>query len=122
MLFEGFKDGAEALGSKEQFIEEFGDQPLGTFIRSIIGLDQEAIQHHFTSFISEATLSAKQIKFMDTVIRYFVTNGYLETTDLMEPPFTELDDSGVIGLFEDNHVHKLISLIKEVNQNANIGV
>lgn len=112
---------AEALGSKEEFVKEFGDQPLGTFIRSIIGLDQEAIQTHFTSFIGEANLSAKQIKFMDTVIRYFVTNGYLETADLMEPPFTELDDSGIIGLFEDNHVHKLISLIREVNQNADIG-
>lgn len=112
---------AEALGSKEEFITEFGDQPLGTFIRSIIGLDQEAIHSHFASFIGEANLSAKQIKFMDTVIRYFVTNGYLETADLMEPPFTELDDSGVIGLFEDNEVHKLIGLIREVNQNADIG-
>lgn len=34
---------AEALGSKEEFTNEFGDQPLGTFIRSIIGLDLEAI-------------------------------------------------------------------------------
>ncbi|WP_333886240.1 DEAD/DEAH box helicase family protein [Sphingobacterium siyangense] len=112
---------AEALGSKEEFIKEFGDQPLGTFIRSIIGLDQEAIQAHFTNFIGEANLSAKQIKFMDTVIRYFVTNGYLETVDLMEPPFTELDDSGVIGLFDENNVVKLMSLIKQVNQNADIG-
>lgn len=112
---------AEALGSKEEFIKEFGDQPLGTFIRSIIGLDQDAIQTHFTSFIGEANLSAKQIKFMDTVIRYFVTNGYLETADLVEPPFTELNDGGMIGLFEDNHVHQLIGLIREINQNAEIG-
>lgn len=112
---------AEALGSKEDFIREFGEQPLGTFIRSIIGLDQEAIQQHFTSFIGEANLSAKQIKFMDTVIRYFVSNGYLETSDLMEPPFTEQDDSGVIGLFDEHNVIKLIGLIKQVNQNADIG-
>lgn len=84
-------------------------------------MDQEAIQAHFTNFIGEANLSAKQIKFMDTVIRYFVTNGYLETVDLMEPPFTELDDSGVIGLFDENNVVKLMSLIKQVNQNADIG-
>lgn len=111
---------AEALGSKEDFVKEFGEQPLGTFIRSIIGLDQEAIQNHFTSFIAETNLSAKQIKFMDTIIRYFVSNGYLETSDLVEPPFTEMDDSGLIGLFDENNVVKLISLIKQVNANANI--
>ncbi len=112
---------AEALGSKEEFINEFGDQPLGTFIRSIIGLDQEAIQKHFTDFIREANLSAKQIKFMDTIIRYFVSNGYLESSDLMEPPFTELDDSGVMGLFEMNQVHQIIGLVDGVNKNAGIG-
>ncbi|MEN5053863.1 DEAD/DEAH box helicase family protein [Sphingobacterium kitahiroshimense] len=112
---------AEALGSKEEFTNEFGDQPLGTFIRSIIGLDQAAIQFYFTNFIAEANLSAKQIKFMDTVIRYFVTNGYLDTADLMEPPFTELDDGGIIGLFDENNVVKLIGLIKQINQNADIG-
>lgn len=112
---------AEALGSKEDFINEFGEQPLGTFIRSIIGLDQEAIQNHFAHYIAEANLSAKQIKFMDTVIRYFVSNGYLETNILTEPPFTDLDDSGIIGLFEDNQIHTLIDLIKQVNQNAELG-
>lgn len=109
------------MGSKEDFVKEFGAQPLGTFIRSIVGLDQEAIQAHFASFIAEANLSAKQIKFVDTVTRYFVSNGYLDTADLMEPPFTELDDRGVIGLFDENNIVKLIDLIKQVNQNGNVG-
>lgn len=112
---------AEALDSKEKFVEEYGEQPLGTFIRKIIGLDQEAILLHFATFIKEANLSAKQIKFVDTVVRYFTKNGYLEPSSLMEPPFTELDDSGVIGMFEDNHALELINLVKGVNQNADIG-
>lgn len=110
----------EALGTKEEFIKEFGDQPLGTFIRSIIGLDQEAVQNHFTNFISEANLSANQIKFIDIVVRYLAKNGFLDSSDLMEPPFTELNDEGIIGLFDDNNVVKLIGLIKEINRNAEI--
>ena len=112
---------AEALGSKEQFVAEYGEQPLGTFIRKIIGLDQDAILAHFAGFINEANLSARQIKFMDLLIRYFVKNGYLELTDLTAPPFTDMDDSGVIGLFEENKILELKYLIEEVNRNADIG-
>ncbi|MDF2517344.1 MAG: restriction endonuclease [Sphingobacterium sp.] len=112
---------AEALDSKEKFVSEYGDQPLGTFIRRIIGLDQGAMQAHFTRFINDTNLSARQIKFVDMVIRYFTKNGYLEPSNLTEPPFTDLDDSGVIGLFTDNNVLKLMDLIKSVNANADIG-
>lgn len=112
---------AEALDSRERFVQEYGEQPLGTFIRKIIGLDQDAILQHFAKFINEASLSAKQIKFVDTVVRYFSKNGYLEPSSLMEPPFTELNDSGVIGMFEDNHALQLIDLVKGVNSNADIG-
>src|SRR5690606_29519249 len=112
---------AEALDSKERLLQEYGEQPLGTFIRKIIGLDQDAILEHFAKFINEANLSAKQIKFVDTVVRYFSKNGYLEPSSLTEPPFTELDDSGVIGMFEDNRALQLIDLVKGVNSNADIG-
>jgi len=112
---------AEALDSKEKFVQEFGEQPLGTFIRRIIGLDQEAINQHFAGFIKDANLSSRQIKFVDTVVRYFMKNGFLDPASLTSPPFTDMDDSGVIGLFEDNSAHKLISLIKEVNGNAGEG-
>src|SRR5690606_23273225 len=112
---------AEVLDSKEKFVQEYGEQPLGTFIRRIIGLDQDAIHKHFADFITETNLSAKQIKFLDTVVRYLSKNGYLEPADLTAPPFTEIDDSGVMGLFEDNNIIQLMTLIKEVNNNADIG-
>lgn len=111
----------ETLDSKEKFVQEYGEQPLGSFIRRIIGLDQESINQHFAAFINEGNLSAKQIKFLDTVIRYFVKNGFLETSNLTEPPFTNIDDSGIIGIFDDNDTTKLINLIREVNNNADIG-
>jgi len=111
----------EALDSKEKFVEEYGEQPLGTFIRKIIGLDQGAINSHFGVFIKEANLSAKQIKFVDTVIRYFVRNGYLDPAALTAPPFTDMDDNGVIGLFRNDEVSKLVKFVREVNQNAEIG-
>lgn len=111
----------EALDSKEKFVEEYGEQPLGAFIRKIIGLDQEAINSHFAVFIKEANLSAKQIKFVDTVVRYFVRNGCLDPAALTAPPFTDMDDSGVIGLFGNDEVSKLVKFVQVVNQNAEIG-
>lgn len=112
---------AEALDSKEKFVEEFGDQPLGTFIRTVIGLDQNAVHQNFVQFIQEANLSANQIKFVDTIIKYFAQNGYLDQFQLTNPPFTDLHDGGVMGIFEDHHIHNLVELIKDVNSNAQIG-
>lgn len=112
---------AEALDSKEKFIQEFGEQPIGTFVRKIIGLDREAIQQHFTDFIQEANLSAKQIKFMDLLLRSFSKNGYLDPSELTSPPFTDQDDHGLIGLFDDNNAVRLVGLIREINDNAEVG-
>jgi type I restriction enzyme R subunit len=36
-------------------------------------------------------------------------------------PFTNLHDEGIFGLFEDDKVAKVISIIKSINENAERG-
>lgn len=115
MLFDG-----KERGTKENFIHEYGNQPLGRFIRSIIGLDIEAAQKVFSEFLHAGTLSANQITFVQNIINYLNVNGTLEPAMLFDtPPFSNYN--GVTGVFDDADTAKIISLVNSVNDNAQVG-
>ena len=60
MLFEG------DLGTKEDYRKEYGDLPLGKFVRSLLGLDAVVAQQLFADFIQAGNLTADQITFINT--------------------------------------------------------
>jgi len=116
ILFDG-----EERGSKEEFIKQYGEQPLGQFVRSIIGLDIEASNRAFSTFINSGNLTADQMKFIDTIIQYLTTNGIIDKSMLFESPFTDLNDQGIVGVFNDAETTKIINILDEINSNANVG-
>jgi type I restriction enzyme R subunit len=108
--------------SKDKLYTEYEEQPLGKFVRRIIGLDIEAAQNHFANFIQKANLNANQITFIQKIIDYLNKNGVLDKSMLTSPPFNDLDDNGIIGIFpEEEKLIKIIQLIDEVNYNAGLG-
>ena len=109
------------LGTREDFIRVYGEeQPLGVFIRSIIGLDRGAAKEAFSEFLSPGVLSADQIRFMDQIIDYLTLNGTMEPGTLMEIPFTDMHDDGVYGVFADDKVVNLVDVIERINRNAGV--
>ncbi|WP_212001834.1 DEAD/DEAH box helicase family protein [Chitinophaga sp. HK235] len=113
IMFEGGN-----LGTKAEFEKEYNHQPLGVFIRSIVGLDREAVNKVFNSFIQSVNLNANQIRFIDNIIDYLSENGRIEPEKLVEPPFTEINDMGVFGIFDKVRVNELIQIINELNEGA----
>jgi type I restriction enzyme R subunit len=108
--------------SKDRLFSEYEEQPLSVFIRRILGLDIEVAQSHFATFIQNENLNSNQITFIQKIIDYLNKNGILEKTMLTQPPFNDLDDNGVIGIFPDEEkLVKVIKLIEEINQNAGLG-
>lgn len=108
--------------SKDRLFTEYEEQPLGKFVRKIIGLDIEAAQKHFATFIQQANLNANQITFIQKIIDYLNKNGVLDKTMLTQPPFNDQDDNGIIGIFpEEDKLVKVIQLIEEINHNAGLG-
>lgn len=107
--------------SKDKLYTEYEKQPLGKFVRRIIGLDIEAAQNHFANFIQKANLNANQITFIQKIIDYLNKNGVLDKNMLTQPPFNDLDDNGIIGIFpEEDKLIKIIQLVDEVNYNAGL--
>jgi len=107
----------DELGTKEEYENEYGDQPLGKFIRAIVGLDIEIVNSLFANFIEDKNLKPVQITFIQTLINYLNNNGTLDKKLLTQPPFNEASDDGIIGLFEDDKVRELVTIIDLVNKN-----
>lgn len=106
------------LGTKDDFVKHYGEQPLGKFIRSILGMDEEATQTAFSEFIDLGNLRADQIQFIRNIVTHFKNNGILELSQLAQPPFTDINDHGIFGLFEDEDQDRIIRIVEQVNNNA----
>jgi type I restriction enzyme R subunit len=107
-----------SLGTKKQFVEAYGEQPLGRFIRSIVGLEAKVAKELFGKILENQTLNARQIKFMDTIINYLCVKGVIDPAMLFEPPFTDISSNGISDVFDDSTTDKIISLIEEINKKA----
>lgn len=113
MLFEN-----DELGTKEDYIKEYGEQPLGIFVRSILGLNLNSANEAFAEFIQAGNLTGDQITFIRTIISYLAQNGVIEKEMLFEPPFTNLNDQGIAGVFDDKELAEVISIIDTINSHA----
>jgi type I restriction enzyme R subunit len=110
-------DGSER-GTREDFHKEYGDEPLGVFIRSIVGLDTKAAQQAFSEFIDAGNLSSAQMVFIQNIIDHLTINGTIDPGMLFEPPFTDLSQDGVYGLFDDGQAQRIVTIIEGINDNA----
>lgn len=108
------------IGTKEQLTKAYGEQPLGKFIRSILGLDANAAKLAFGEILTGQTLNSQQIRFMDTVINFFRVKGFIASGMLFESPFTDIATSGIAGVFDELTTTKIISLIENINYTAEI--
>ncbi len=113
ILFDG-----ETVGTKQDYVDHYGDKPLGEFIRSIVGLDMEAVQVAFAGFIRAGNLRADQMTFINTIIGYLSKNGIIDKEMLFKSPFTNLHDQGLLGVFDDAVAMQVVKLIDGVNENA----
>ncbi|MEY3881642.1 MAG: hypothetical protein RIQ94_2438, partial [Pseudomonadota bacterium] len=117
-ILEGILFDGETIGTKQDYIDNYGDKPLGEFIRGIVGLDVTAAQAAFADFIQTGNLRADQMTFINSIISYLTSNGTIDKKMLFEAPFTNIHDQGLLGVFDDAVAGKVIKLIDGVNQNA----
>ncbi|MCG6331354.1 DEAD/DEAH box helicase family protein [Vibrio alginolyticus] len=118
-VLEGLLLEASGMSDVETYREKIlQEKPLGTFIRELVGLDQNAAREAFSSFLDEEAYNAEQIEFVDQVIDYLVNNGILDMSQLFEPPFTDNHGESAYGFFDEGTVVELFGVIRKVNANA----
>ena len=106
------------VGSKKDYEAEYGEKPLGEFVREIVGLDMAAAKAAFADYLNDVSLDASQIYFVNQIIEYIVRNGVMrDMSVLQEAPFT--DRGSIVDVFADISVwFGIKSIIDQINANA----
>ncbi len=106
------------LGTKQDYENEYGQKPLGEFVREIVGLDMNAAKEAFSEYLNDVSLDSRQIYFVNQIIEYIVHNGVMKDLSvLQESPFT--DQGSVVEIFTDLSVWNGIkNIIDRINANA----
>ena len=106
------------VGTRQEYQAEYGEKPLGEFVREIVGLDMNAAKAAFSEYLDETNLDSRQIYFVNQIVEYIVHNGMMKDLSvLQEPPFT--DQGSIVEVFTDLTVWMGIRrVIEQVNANA----
>ena len=105
------------LGSREDYVREFGDTPFGLLVRKIAKLDHDAAMQAFSAFINDQSLNQRQIAFVHKIINHIEQNGYMESvTELQKPPFDK--PIGFVKLFDAKTRAALMATINQIRENA----
>ena len=106
------------IGTKQDYMAEYGQKPLGEFVREIVGLDMNAAKEAFAKYLNDTSLDSRQIYFVNQIVEYIVHNGMMKDLSvLQEPPFT--DCGSIVEVFTDLSVWAGIrQVIESINANA----
>ena len=106
------------VGTKQDYVAEYGQKPLGEFVREIVGVDMNAAKEAFAQYLNDASLDSRQIYFVNQIVEYIVHNGMMKDMSvLQEAPFT--DYGSIVEVFTDLSVWAGIrQAIEQVNANA----
>lgn len=109
------------LGSKEDYVKNYGEKPVGMLVRELLGMDQQAVNEAFSEFITDSSLNSRQIDFVKMIISYIVKNGNIVDvkSTFTQQPFTEFA-GGIGNLFRDNMlvVQRIMGKVSDIRKNS----
>lgn len=106
------------LGTKADYEAEYGQKPLGEFVRELVGLDMNAAKEAFADYLNDVNLDSRQIYFVNQIVEDIVHNGMMKDFSvLQEAPFT--DQGSIVDVFTDmNTWFGIRKVIETINNNA----
>jgi type I restriction enzyme R subunit len=84
------------------------------FIRHILGLEEltswsETVTRAFDEFIAaHNTLTALQIRFLQTLRTFILQTGRVDKRDLIDAPFTRIHPKGIRGVFKPSEIEEIV--------------
>lgn len=101
-------------GSPEDLQRAIDDaHGLGQFIRSLVGLDRQAVNARFADFLAESKATADQIHFVGLIVEHLTRNGSMEPGQLYDPPFTDTAPQGPDQVFDMDKLTRLVEIIED---------
>lgn len=93
------------------------------FVRSLVGLDREAVLGAFGKFLEDRSLTPQQIRFIELVIEQLTSRGVMDASALYSAPFNGLHSGGPEELFagKDKVVDGIFEALKEMAPKTQAG-
>lgn len=86
------------LGSENEYNENAHGKELVAFIRSLVGIDQDAVNKVFEKYLKSNSLNSKQQEFLNVIVKYVQKNGDIKLSDLLESdPFKSINWNDLFG-------------------------
>lgn len=102
----------QELGSKEEYDKTTDQSNLAVFVRSLIGLNQEAVNEKFSIYLNDNTFNAQQQEYIRTIINYVRANGDIELKDIVnKAPFNNYNIADLFGA----HIATLRKIIEQLH-------
>lgn len=87
--------------------------PLDYIIRTIVGMEPEAVEKRFAAFARKFSENSKQTHFLRLLKNHIQKYGTITVEKLYEEPFTTIDSDGLDGVFaEEAQINELIHIIQ----------
>ncbi|MDD4049361.1 MAG: type I restriction-modification enzyme R subunit C-terminal domain-containing protein, partial [Clostridia bacterium] len=108
------------IGTKKDYKETYGDEPLAKLVRKIVGLEPKVANEIFSDFLSNESLNKNQMEFVKRIVDFVIKNGIVDKMVLSEHPFNK--HGSIANLFEGkiDIAKRIISRIDEINANAGV--
>ena len=101
------------LGTQQEYVETTNIGNLAAFVRSLIGLNQEAVNEKFGEYLSGNLLNSQQQEFVQTIISYVRENGDVELSDLVNTdPFNNYDLNEIFGV----QLPMIVSVVEKLHK------
>ena len=108
---------SDVVEGKDRFKECYGEeQSLVKFIRSLVGLDRQAVSKAFSKYLAATNYNVTQIRFIEMIIEQLTKNGVLEVGQLYQPPFTSLHYKSLNGVFGMIEAKEIAGIVKRFGE------
>lgn len=109
----------QELGSKEDYIKEYGDTPVGRLVRRIVGVDRIAVNEAFSEFLTKKRLNINQIRFVNLIVDYIAANGNIDDNKvLMEEPFRSVGSITMLFKDEMGTAKRIMEVVEDIKRNS----
>ena len=107
------------LGSKEDYTKISDHENLAAFVRSLVGLNQNAINEKFSEYLNDNTFNSMQQEYIRTIINYVRVNGDMDKSDVVnKEPFNNYDLMELFG----SRYHAVIQIVNKLHNAITIPV
>ena len=102
------------LNTLKEFFPE-SSVSLDKILRTIVGMDKEAIERAFTDFVQQTHthMNAKQQRFIGMLKNHLIRYGAIAIEQLYDAPFTSIHDMGLDGVFSQQQADVIQQFIRQ---------